>query len=217
MDTKKKIDQFCQKLENMIRDISSGELGLSLGILGGNTSILTTIYRTALDRYAGDAECWKVLDQVITRSEQRPLQEVFSSATENDVQILTKFAETFYNEGKVQIAAQLFQFLTLLCPNGTPHPTTYMLLAESVSELNIDFGLQIYDFVLNIFPDHPAILLGAARRYSDGERPKRALRLLEHAKEVCEHNVKTDPTLQNFLDIFNPEFEKIRKEIPAKE
>ncbi|MDR2628734.1 MAG: hypothetical protein LBC30_01955 [Puniceicoccales bacterium] len=217
MDTKKKIDQFCQKIEGMIKEISSGELGLSLGILGGSTSILMMIYRAALALYASDTECWKVLEQIISKSEQRPLMEVFSSSTENDVQILTKFAETFYNEGKVQIAAQLFQFLTLLCPDGAPHPTTYMLLAESISELNIDLGLQIYDFVLNIFPDHPAILLGAARRYGDGEQPKRALRLLEHAKEVCEHNIKIDPTLQNFLDIFNPELEKIRSEILAKE
>jgi hypothetical protein len=217
MDTKREIDQFCQKLEDMIKEISSKELGLSLGTLGGSTSILMMIYRAALDRYANDAECWKVLEQIISKSERYSLQDVFSSSTENDVQILTKFAETFYNEGKVQIAAQLFQFLTLLCPEGAPHPTTYMLLAESISELNIDLGLQIYDFVLNIFPDHPTILLGAARRYGDGERPKRALRLLEHAREVCEHNVNTDPTLQNFLDILNPEFEKIRNEILAKE
>ncbi|MDR0740917.1 MAG: hypothetical protein LBF34_04385 [Puniceicoccales bacterium] len=217
MDTKKKIDQFCQKIEDMIKEISSGEFGLSLGILGGSTSLLMTIYRAALDHYASDEGCWKVLEQIISKSEERPLQEVFASSTENDVQILTKFAETYYNEGKVQIAAQLFQFLTLLCPDGVPHPTTYMLLAESISELNIDLGLQIYDFVLNIFPDHPAILLGAARRYGDGERPKRALRLLEHAREVCEHNVETDPSLRKFLDIFNLEFEKIRNEILAKE
>ncbi|MDR2812951.1 MAG: hypothetical protein LBB05_04170 [Puniceicoccales bacterium] len=217
MDTKGKLDQFCQKLENMIKEISANELGLSLGVAGNNTSILMMIYRSALDHYANDAACWTVLKQIISQSEQRPLLEVFSASTENDIQILSNFAETFYNDGKVRIAAQLFQFLTLFCPNGAPHPTTYMQLAESISELSIDSGLQIYDFILNIFPDHPAILLAAARRYGDGERPKRALRLLDHAKEVCEHNIKIDPTLQKFLDLLYPELEKIRHELLTKE
>jgi tetratricopeptide (TPR) repeat protein len=212
-----KIDQFCQKIESMIREISSNELGLSLGVSGGSTSILMMIYRAALDRYISNAECAKVLEQIISESEQRPLQEVFFTSSEEDIKTLSHFAETFYNEGKVQIAAQLFQFLTLLCPNGIPYACTYMQLAEAISELNIDTGLQIYDFILNIFPDNPAILLAAAQRYGEGERPKRALRLLAHAKEVCEHNVKIDPSLQKFLDLLYPELEKVQRELAAKE
>jgi tetratricopeptide (TPR) repeat protein len=216
MDVRGKIDQFCQKLERMVREISSNELGLSLGASDGNTSILMTVYRTALERYANDGDCLEVLERIFSAAESRPLQEVFAASKENDIQVLGHFAETFYGEGKMQIAAQLFQFLTLLSPNNVPYPYTYLHLAESLSELSIDSGLQIYDFILNIFPDNPAILLAAAKRYSEGERPKRALRILDHAKAVCEHNIKTDPTLQEFLDLLTPELEKLQNELAAK-
>jgi hypothetical protein len=69
--------------------------------------------------------------------------------------------------------------LALLSPNGIPDACTYTQLAEAISELSIDSGPQIYDVVLNIFPDNQAILLVAA-----------------HDKEVCGHNVKLDPSLQ---------------------
>ncbi|MDR1590551.1 MAG: hypothetical protein LBR92_00950 [Puniceicoccales bacterium] len=215
MDTK--IDQFCQKLESMVKEISIGGLGFSTELLDGSTTLLTTIFRTALKRYASDPECWKILERITAKAEQQPLQEVFTLSTEDDIRILSKFAESFYNEGEPQIAAQLFQFLTLFCPGGSPHPITYMYLAESISELSIDTGLRIYDFILNIFPDYPAILLAAAKRYNEGERPKRALRLLEHAKEVCEYNAETDPALKEFLTLLNPELEKIQQEIHPKE
>ncbi|MDR0417907.1 MAG: hypothetical protein LBH08_00520 [Puniceicoccales bacterium] len=211
-----KIDQFCQKLENMISEFSTNEFGLSLEVAGNSTPIIMMIYRLALERYASDENCQKVLENLFSNAEQRPLQEVLFASTENDIQILGHFAETFYNEKKMQIATQLFQFLTLLCPNGVPYPYTYLHLAESISELNIDSGLQIYDFILNIFPDNPAILLTAAKRYNQGERPKHALRLLTHAKEVCNHNVKTDKTLQTFLDLIDPELEKIQREVTSK-
>jgi tetratricopeptide (TPR) repeat protein len=216
MDVKGEIDQFCQKLENMVREISSNELGLSLGISGGNASILMVIYRSALERYANDEDCWKILERIFLEAESHPLQEVFAMSNENDIQVLGHFAETFYNEGKIQIAVQLFQFLTLLSPNNVPYPYAYLHLAESLSELNIDSGLQIYDFILNVFPDNPAILLAAAKRYYEGERPKRALRILNHAKEVCEHNIETDPSLQEFLDLLNPELEKLQNELAEK-
>jgi hypothetical protein len=210
-----KIDRFCQKLENMVKELSTNELGLSLVATGNSTPFLMMIYRSALERYTNDADCLTVLEHIFSEAEQHPLQEVFSTSTENDIQILGHFAETFYNDGKIQIAVQLFQFLTLLCPNGAPYPGLH--LTESISELSIDSGLQLYVFILSIFPDNPAILLAAAQRYNEGERPKRALRLLTHAKEICEHNVKTDPTLPEFLDRLYPELEKIQQELALKE
>jgi hypothetical protein len=216
MDTGK-IDRFCQKLENMVKELSVNELGLSLGAAGNSTPILMMIYRAALERYASDANCLKILEHFFSDAEQRPLQEVFFTSTENDIQILGHFAETFYNDRKIQIAIQMFQFLTLLCPNGVPYPYTYLHLAESVSELSIDSGLQIYDFILNVFPDNPSILFAAAKRYGKGERPKHAFRLLTHAKEVCDHNVKIDKTLQTFLDLIDPELEKIQRELAPRE
>jgi hypothetical protein len=201
----------------MIKDISLSGLGLAGDFLGSSTAFLSTIYRAALNRYAEDPESWKVVERIIAESEQRPIQEVFTTVSEDDVAILSKFAESFYNDGNVQIAAQLFHFLTLLCPDGSPHPITYMHLAESISELSIDSGLQIYDFILKIFPDHPAILLAAARRYGEGERPKRALSLLDHAKEVSQRETGNDPASQKFLALFNPELEKIQQEILSRE
>jgi hypothetical protein len=48
------------------------------------------------------------------------------------------------------------------------------------------------------------------------ERPKRALRVLTHAKEVCEQNVKADPGPQGLLDILNSELEKLQNERAQK-
>jgi hypothetical protein len=106
----------------MRREIAYNQLAFSLGISGGGGSILITVYRSALERYMADGACSKSLGIMFTESESRPLQQVLASSMDNDIQTLGYFAETFHNEGKIQIAVQLFQFLTLLCPSHIPTP-----------------------------------------------------------------------------------------------
>jgi hypothetical protein len=69
---------------------------------------------------------------------------------------------------------------------------------------------------LNVFPDNPSILFSAAKCYYETERPKRALRVLSHAKEICERHSESNPEFKEFLDLISPEFLKIQEEVEAK-
>jgi hypothetical protein len=65
--------------------------------------------------------------------------------------------ETIENDGSIQIATRLCQFLTLLCSNGTLRAWTDKQLAEAISELSTNSGPGISDFILNSFRNNPTI------------------------------------------------------------
>ncbi|MDR1434982.1 MAG: hypothetical protein LBI77_01085 [Puniceicoccales bacterium] len=216
MDVKEKINQFCQKIEVMAREISINNLDFAFPLPKTNLSILTVIYKSALELYVTDAACLEILERLFTASENQDIQSALMGVSENEIQILGNFAETFMLSGKVAESAKLFQFLTLLCPRGAPNPYVYLRLAESLSLLNIDTGSQMYDFILNVFPDNPSIILSAAKCYYENERPKRALRILTHGKEICERHSESNPEFKKFLDLISPELLKIQEEVGAK-
>jgi tetratricopeptide (TPR) repeat protein len=216
MDVKEKINQFCQKIEVMMREMSTNNLGVSFLSPKANLSVLVMIYKSALELYATDGSCLEVLERLFAAAENQDIQNAFMGIGENEIQILSNFAETFIASGKPSESAKLFQFLTLLCPRGVPNPYAYLRLTESLALLNIDTGSQMYDFILNIFPDNPSILLSAAKCYYETERPKRSLRVLNHAKEICERHSESNPEFQKFLDLISPELLKIQGEVGAK-
>jgi tetratricopeptide (TPR) repeat protein len=216
MDKEGKIDQFCKKLEVMAREVSGNELGLMPQFSQSGMPLLGMLYRAALGLYATDSDCLGVLERIFSMAEGQNLQQVLTEVSEDEVQILGNFAEQFIASGKVKEAIQLFQFLVLLSPGGIPNPYAYLRLAETLSLLNIDTGAQIYDFILNVFPDNPPILLSAGRCYYENERPKRALRVLTHAKEICERHCGSNPEFQELLDLVNLELGKIQGEVSTK-
>jgi hypothetical protein len=101
---------------------------------------LVIIYKSALELYATDAACLEVLERLFAASENQDLQNVFTGIGENEIQVLSHFAETFILSIKASKSSKLFQFLKLLCPRGAPNPYSYLCLAESLSLLNIDTG-----------------------------------------------------------------------------
>lgn len=208
-----KIDSFCSKIENMAKSISTQEIGLSNDVATASMPILLVIYKGALELFSKDEECNAILERLYDAAQENDMQSVFSATTEEDLKTLGLFAEQYRDRGELKEAAQLFQFLTLLCPGGAPHPYSYINLAETLATINLDAGLQMFDFITNIFPDNPALLISAARYYYEGERPKRALRSLTHAKEICEHNLKANPDLQEFIDAANTEIARIQKSL----
>lgn len=216
MDVNGKIDQFCKKLEILTQEISKNELGLTP--LKGQSGIpfLGMLYKAALELYCTDPGCAAVLERLFTQAEGQDLQRVLTEVSENDIQILGDFAETFMAAGKAADAAKLFQFLILLSPRNIPNPYAYLRLAEALSTLNIDMGAQLYDFILNIFPDNPSILFSAGRCYYENERPKRALRVLTHAKEICERHSESNVEFREFLDVITPELNRVQSECDAK-
>jgi hypothetical protein len=57
---------FCQKLENIIKEICANELDFSRDSVGKSTFISIVITRAALNRDLSDPECAKVLEQIIS-------------------------------------------------------------------------------------------------------------------------------------------------------
>ncbi|UPA28240.1 MAG: hypothetical protein LW808_002960 [Verrucomicrobiota bacterium] len=185
--------------------LSQGGVPMALGASVKSTPAVIEIYRNALDLFTFDPECAAVLGRLYERSKTGGnMQDVFASASEDDVRILSDYAEKQVVQEQLPQAVAMFQFLTLLSPGGAAVPYTYLRLAETLSALNIDAGLEIFDFIVNIFPDNPALLVSAAQHYLSDDRPKRALRLLKHAQEVCEHNIKVNPSLEELLDAIGP-------------
>jgi hypothetical protein len=52
--------------------------------------------------------------------------------------------------------------------------------------------------------------------YYKNERPKRALRVLTQAKEICERHENNDE-FRKFLELIAPELLKIQEEVAAKQ
>jgi tetratricopeptide (TPR) repeat protein len=216
MAAKERIDQFCKKLEILTQEISQNELGLMPRNMQNGMSILGTLYKSALELYCTDPACEMIMDNLFTNAENQDIRQALTEVSEDDIQILGDFAETFIAAGKMAEATKLFQFLILLSPRNLPNPYAYLRLAESLASLNIDSGAQLYDFILNVFPDNPSILLSAGKCYYENERPKRALRVLTHAKEICERHSESNPEFREFLDTLAPELDKVQSEVDAK-
>lgn len=213
------IGLFCDKIEKMMQEVLTQEgMPIALNASAKSTPTVIAIYRSALEVFMLDPACAEVLKRYYDASKGAgSMQDVFSSATENDVRILSDHAETYVEKGQLQPAVAMFQFLTLFSPGGATVPHTYLRLAETLSALSVDAGIQIFDFIVNIFPDNPAILISAAQHYLDDDRPKRALRLLKHAQEVCNYNLKTNPDLQKLLDLTGPMVQEAENTIAARQ
>ncbi|MDR2200802.1 MAG: hypothetical protein LBN94_01695 [Puniceicoccales bacterium] len=216
MDVNEKIDQFCQKIAAMVEELTTHDFNLTAQTSATSTPILTMVYKSALELYSSDPACLKILERLFKAAENLNLQDVFTSVDEEEVRVLGKFAETFMNSGKLSEASKLFQFLTLLCPKSRPNPYTYARLAETFSALNVDMGSKMYDFILNVFPDNPPILLSAAKHFYENEQPKRALRILTHAQEICERHSDEGSEFRECLQIIAPQILRIRGEIEEK-
>jgi hypothetical protein len=106
---------------------------------------------------------------------------------------------------------KLWQFLTLIIPNGNPNVYAYMMLAEYVSDANLDAGVKMYDFLLTIFPDHPLMLMSASECFFDAEQAPKATKFLKHAKEICEADTTNEafnellPEINTMLDMVTAE------------
>lgn len=213
MDGRGKINAFCKILGKMINEVSGQELSLKAETSKSMLESLVSTYGSALELIVNDPSNKVTVDKLFSAPDEQALQNIFANATETEINNMGAFGEKLLKEGKPSEAAKLFQFLTLFCPEGKPNPYAYTMLAEALSDLSLDSGMQMYDFILNIFPDNPLVLISAAKCYYDGERPKRALNILNHAKDICEKHKGDFPQFKTFLAQIEPEIEKISAEL----
>lgn len=206
------IDQLLGKIKTMAQGIMNDDLHIPGEATTAGMPALLEMYKNALNSFVQDTNCSKILETICKESETKNVQDVLASRTEADLKTLIAFAEQFLEKEDLQTAVQMFQFLTLVCPHNTPQPHTYFRLAETLSRLNIDAGLQMYDFVLTIFPNDPFLAASAAKYYEEGERPKRALRVLEEAKKICQQD-NASPEYKKLLLTIEPQIAHLKEKI----
>ena len=196
MDFNVEKEIFVEKLLELTKTVASQQTA------GNEEEVekLMTIYRSALDLFWQDESNHALIEKMFNLCKEKDIQQALSVMTEDDLFALGEYAETFFAKGELVETSYLFQFLTLVCPGGVPHPYPYTMLGAALSGIDIKAGVQMYDFVLNIFPDNPMMLVSACDTYHADGNDARALELLKHAREVCDKHIAETPELQTIID-----------------
>lgn len=196
MDFGKEKEMFVEKLKELTKTVSSQHLQGKADDLNK----LIDIYGSALDIIWQEEKNHAIIEKLFAASQEKDLQQVFSEVTDDDLFALGEYGESFFGKEDWLSTSYIFQFLTLFCPGGVPHPYPYTMLGEALSNIDVNAGVQMYDFILNIFPDNPMLLTSAAETYHASGNSERALQLLNHAKEICDQHITETPEVQTVLD-----------------
>lgn len=210
MDIKEKKEIFLKKLSEITEEVAAKQ---GQDEKSPSSEQIMSAYNDALNLILSDEKNLPIIDKLFSQALEKGMQQAFSLMTEEELFTLGKFGEYYFNAGKSKEASKIFQFLTLFCPSTQPHPYPYVMLGESLADINIQAGIEIYDFILYIFPDNPLVLLSAANCYYQGKLPRRALRILQHAQEVCNKHRDETPEFQEFLDQINPKIKALTEEL----
>ncbi|MDR1458015.1 MAG: hypothetical protein LBI37_00590 [Puniceicoccales bacterium] len=203
MISEKDIDELTNKLSDMMLTTAREDLVVPDN-MSNMTNFMIPMYTEAIKAFAANEACAKVLKKLLDFTKTDTMSMALTKVSEYDVAILEDFAENA--DSAVQI--KLWQFLTLVIPEGNPNAYAYMMLAEHISDSNLDAGVKMYDFLLTIFPDHPLMLMSASECFFDSNQSEKAIKFLKHAKEICEKDPSNE-TVQELL----PEIDTLLKTI----
>ncbi|MDR0445044.1 MAG: hypothetical protein LBG98_02035 [Puniceicoccales bacterium] len=161
-----------------------------------------SVYQNAL-QYLFQKEALRPLCLKIFQSlAQKGIESALKVLSDEDTGLIEREAEGLMQQGKSELSGTLFQLLTLFSHDDNPNLYAYMMLAEDVANEDLETASKIYDFLINLFPENPALLLSAAECYKDIKQFKHSLSLLEKAEQLClefQENTHSD-TIHEMLE-----------------
>ncbi|MDR0351214.1 MAG: hypothetical protein LBH49_01010 [Puniceicoccales bacterium] len=187
MIQEEELNELIGKITDMVLTSTKEDLVIPEN-LDNMTDLIIPMYVEAIKIFASDEACAGILKKLLDFSKDNSMNMALTKVSNEDVAILENFTENA--DSSVQI--KLWQFLTLVIPDGNPNSYVYMMLAEHISDTNLDAGVKMYDFLLTIFPDHPLILLTASECFFDADQSEKAIKSLKHAKEICEKDTSNE-------------------------
>jgi tetratricopeptide (TPR) repeat protein len=140
-------------------------------------------YRDAWQHLLRQEEFQSIGLKIFQVLEREGIEAALQSLSEEEVSALEQEAEALLQQGKAELSGKLFQWLSLFSNDGQPNLYAYVMLAEDLANEDIGAAAKIYDFLINLFPKNPILLLSAAECHRDAQHFERALSLLNEAEQ----------------------------------
>ncbi|MDR2420132.1 MAG: hypothetical protein LBD40_02330 [Puniceicoccales bacterium] len=141
-------------------------------------------YQEALEYLLKKEELRPIGLKVLQTLEEKGIADALQVLSDEDTSAVEREAEMLMQRGKAELSGKLFQLLTLFLNDGNCNLYAYMMLAEDVANRDLATASKIYDFLVNLFPDNPVLLLSAAECHKDAQQFSSALSFLEKADQL---------------------------------